>query len=59
MCTITQLKTPIFVVTWTLIVLRYEVNNDILLFILAPGYKVSTWGCVVLTVYDSNCQIHR
>ena len=56
MCTITQLKTPIFVVT---IVLKYEVNHDILLFILAPGYKVSTWGCVVLTVYDSNCQIHR
>ena len=26
--------------------------NDILFLILAPGYTVSTWGCVVLTVYD-------
>ena len=23
--------------------LKYEVNHDILLFILAPGYTVSTW----------------
>ena len=37
--------------------LKHEVNHDILLFILAPGYTVSTWGCVVLTVYDSHrCQ---
>ena len=37
--------------------LKYEVNHDILLFILAPGYIVSTWGCVVLTVYDRHrCQ---
>ena len=37
--------------------LKYEVNHDILLFILAPGYTVSTWGCVVLTVYDRHrCQ---
>ena len=36
---------------------KYEVNHDILLFILAPGYKLSTWGCVVLTVYDRHrCQ---
>ena len=35
--------------------LKYEVNHDILLLILAPGYTVSTWGCVVLTVYD-RCQ---
>ena len=46
--------------------LKYEVNHDILLFILAPGYTVSTWGCVVSTVYDrhrslvsNNCQMHR
>ena len=32
--------------------LKYEVNYDILLFILAPGYTVSAWGCVVLTVYE-------
>ena len=31
--------------------LKYEVNHDILLLILAPGYTVSTWGCVVLIVY--------
>ena len=31
--------------------LKYEVNHDILLVVLAPGYTVSTWGCVVLTVY--------
>ena len=38
--------------------LKYEVNHDILLFVLAPGYKLSTWGCVVLTVYDRHmCQI--
>ena len=37
--------------------LKYEVNHDILVFILAPGYTVSTWGCVVLTVYDKHrCQ---
>ena len=37
--------------------LKYGVNHDILLFILAPGYTVSTWGCVVLTVYDRHrCQ---
>ena len=37
--------------------LKYEVNIDILLFILAPGYTVSTWGCVVLTVYNRHrCQ---
>ena len=37
--------------------LKYEVNHDILLFILAPGYTVSSWGCVVLTVYDRHrCQ---
>ena len=37
--------------------LKYEVNHDILLFILAPDYTVSTWGCVVLTVYDRHrCQ---
>ena len=24
--------------------LKYKVNHDILLFILAPGYTVSTWG---------------
>ena len=37
--------------------LKYEVNHDILLFILAPGYKVSTWGCVVLTIHDRHrCQ---
>ena len=37
--------------------LKYEVNHDILLFILAPGYTVSTWGCVVLTVYKRHrCQ---
>ena len=36
---------------------NYEVNHDILLFILAPGYTVSTWGCVVLIVYDRHrCQ---
>ena len=32
--------------------LKYVVNHDMLLFILAPGYTVSTWGCVVLTVYE-------
>ena len=26
--------------------LKYGVNHDIVLFILAPGYTVSTWGCV-------------
>ena len=39
--------------------LKYEVNHDkiILLFILAPGYTIPTWGCVVLTVYDRHrCQ---
>ena len=37
--------------------LKYEVNHDILLFILAPGYTVSIWGCVVLAVYDRHrCQ---
>ena len=37
--------------------LQYEVNHDILLFILTPGYTVSTWGCVVLTVFDRHrCQ---
>ena len=38
--------------------LKYEGNHDILLFILAPGYAaVSTWGCVVLTVFDRHkCQ---
>ena len=37
--------------------LKYGVNHDILLFILAPGYTVSTWGCVVLTFYDRHrCQ---
>ena len=37
--------------------LKYEVNHEILLFIHAPGYTVSTWGCVVLTVYDrQRCQ---
>ena len=37
--------------------LKYKVYHDILLFILAPGYIVSTWGCVVLTVYDRHgCQ---
>ena len=37
--------------------LKYEVNHGILLFILAPGYTVSTCGCVVLTVYDRHrCQ---
>ena len=37
--------------------LKYEVNHDILFFILAPGYTVSTWGCVVLTIYDRHrCQ---
>ena len=37
--------------------LKYEDNHDILLLILAPGYTVSTWGCVVLTVYDRHrCQ---
>ena len=35
--------------------LKYKVNHDILLFILASGNTVSTWGCVVLTVYD-RCQ---
>ena len=37
--------------------LKYEVNQDILLFIIANGYTVSTRGCVVLTVYDRfRCQ---
>ena len=27
--------------------LTYAVNHYILLFILAPGFTVSTWGCVV------------
>ena len=37
--------------------LKYEVNNDILLFILAPGYTVSTWRCVVFTIHDRHrCQ---
>ena len=34
-----------------------EVNHYILLFIIAPSYTVSTWECVVLTVYDRyRCQ---
>ena len=37
--------------------IKYKVNHDILLLILAPGYTVSTWGCDVLTVYDRHrCQ---
>ena len=36
--------------------LKYEVNHDILLFILAPGYMISLnkvcWRCVVLTIND-------
>ena len=37
--------------------IKYVVNHDIILFILAPGYTVSTWGCVVLTVFDRHrCQ---
>ena len=37
--------------------LKFEVNHDILLSILSLGYAVSTWGCVVLTVYDRHrCQ---
>ena len=37
--------------------LKYVVNHDILLFILAPGYSVSTWRFVVLTAYDRHrCQ---
>ena len=37
--------------------LKYKVNHNILLFILVPGYTVSTWGSVVLTVYDRHrCQ---
>ena len=36
---------------------KYEANHDILLFILAPGYTVSTLGCVVLKVYGRHkCQ---
>ena len=35
--------------------LKYEVNHDILFFILAPGYIISLnkicWRCVVLTIY--------
>ena len=38
--------------------LKYEVNHDILLFILAPGYTEVCWKCVVLTIYDRHsCQI--
>ena len=53
-CTIYQLK-------WSLglylSLVKFEVNHDILLFIIAPGYTVSTWGCVVFTVYDRHrCQ---
>ena len=48
-CTIIQLKTTL---DFYCLKLKYELNHDILLFILAPGYTVSTWGCVVLTVYD-------
>ena len=37
--------------------LKYEVNLDILSLILASGYTVSTWRCVVLTIYDRHrCQ---
>ena len=37
--------------------LKYDPNHDILLFILAPGYTVSTWRCAVLTIYDRHrCQ---
>ena len=36
---------------------KYEVNHDIPLLILAPGYTESTWGCVILTVYERHrCQ---
>ena len=40
---------------------KYEVDHDILLFILAPGYIISLnkvcWRCVVLTVYNRHrCQ---
>ena len=42
--------------------LKYEVNHDILLFILAAGYIISLnkvcWRCVVLTIYDRH-MIHR
>ena len=34
-----------------------SVNHDLLLFIFAPGFTVSTWRCVVLTFYDRHrCQ---
>ena len=37
--------------------LNYEANHEILLFILAPGYTVSTRRFVVLTIYDRHrCQ---
>ena len=37
--------------------LKFEVNYDFLLFILAPGSTVSIWRCVVLTIYDRHrCQ---
>ena len=40
---------------------KYEVDHDILLFILAPGYIISLnkvcWRCVVLTFYNRHrCQ---
>ena len=43
-CTITQLKTPLFGghLDFNCLKLKYEVNHDILLFILAPDYTVST-----------------
>ena len=48
--TLTFLETLGYLLTWVLyhLKLNYGVNYDILLFILAPGYTVSTWGCVVL-----------
>ena len=58
-CTIPQLKIPPVCghLDFNCRKLKYVVNHDILLFILAPGYTVSTWGCVVLTVYDRHrCQ---
>ena len=48
-CTITQLKTPLFVVTWTLIVLikfKYEVNHDICQ-LKTPLFLV-TWTLIVV-----------
>ena len=43
------------------LVFKYEVDHDILLVILAPGYIISLnkvcWRCVVLTIYDRHrCQ---